>query len=37
MLVDAGRPQVLGLVEPESELAVVTAELHELESVPSGL
>ncbi len=33
MLVDFGRPPVVGLVEPEAELAILTAELRELDPV----
>jgi hypothetical protein len=35
-LVDLGRPPVVGLVEPQRELARVTAELAELEAACSG-
>ena len=35
-LVDLGRPPVVGLVEPERELARVIAELAELEEACPG-
>lgn len=36
-VVDLGRPPIVGLVEPDRELARVTAEIADLRDLPQGV